>query len=382
MSKYLTEFDEIQAAYRKVRLDENCMVYRNGMLLEHQDTYNKIQKLLNAPEMCEAHKYLYDLDVECLSEDEIARVDKLFDLGVKKGYIDNSFEEELEKSENPDAVVAAEEPEKVQPEQQAENPRNVPIPCWTILYSATKNGETKCGECYSNAISVSAAKADCLAKLERFGYANVSILAIEAGDADCAKMQEDDMLKGRVHNLHKPEVLDEGISEADDDEGAGDEGADDEDAGGEGDEVDSDDSGDDSNTEGEDDAADDEGSDEAGETGDDAADDGEGDEDSGSKDGEEDSGEGDEGSDSSNEEGDAEELSDEEKAALKDEYKSKFHDIMIACGFENKSFVDLTIPEKTRFFEKMNAQWEKSDPKNFMTDEETTQLESIVATPA
>ena len=91
MSKYLTEFDEIQAAFRKVRLDENCMVYRNGMLLEHQDTYNKIQKLLNAPEMSEAHMYLYDLDVECLSEDEIERVDKLFDLGVKKGYIDNSF---------------------------------------------------------------------------------------------------------------------------------------------------------------------------------------------------------------------------------------------------------------------------------------------------
>ena len=91
MSKHLTEFAEIQAAFRKVRLDENCMVYRNGMLLEHQDTYNKIQKLLNAPEMSEAHRYLYDLDVECLSEDEIERVDKLFDLGVKKGYIDNSF---------------------------------------------------------------------------------------------------------------------------------------------------------------------------------------------------------------------------------------------------------------------------------------------------
>jgi drug/metabolite transporter (DMT)-like permease len=31
------------------------MVYRNGMLLENQDSYNKIQKLLNTPEMCEAH---------------------------------------------------------------------------------------------------------------------------------------------------------------------------------------------------------------------------------------------------------------------------------------------------------------------------------------
>ena len=144
MSKYLTEFDEIQAAFKKVRLDENCMVYRNGMLLEHQDTYNKIQKLLNTPQMCEAHKYLYDLDVESLSEDEISRVDKLFDLGVKKGYIDNSFEEELEKSENPDAVVADEEPEKTANLEKPAQDRNVPIPCWTVLYSATKNGETKC----------------------------------------------------------------------------------------------------------------------------------------------------------------------------------------------------------------------------------------------
>ena len=96
--------------------------------------------------MCEAHRYLYDLDVECLSEDEIKRVDKLFDLGVKKGYIDNSFEEELEKSENPDAVVADEEPEKtVEIAAPAENHDiNMQIPCWTILYSATKNGETKC----------------------------------------------------------------------------------------------------------------------------------------------------------------------------------------------------------------------------------------------
>ena len=95
MSKYLTEFDEIQAALRRVRLDENCMVYRNGMLLENQDTYNKIQKLLASDKMCEAHKFLYNLDPESLTEDEIARVDKLFDLAVKNKYVDNSFEEEL-----------------------------------------------------------------------------------------------------------------------------------------------------------------------------------------------------------------------------------------------------------------------------------------------
>ena len=382
MSKYLTEFDEIQAAFKKVRLDENCMVYRNGMLLEHQDTYNKIQKLLNVPEMSEAHRYLYDLDVECLSEDEIERVDKLFDLGVKKGYIDNSFEEELEKSENPDAIVAAEEPEKAaEVETPAETPvedRSVPIPCWTILYSATKNGETKCGECYSNAISVSAAKADCLAKLERFGYGNVSILAIEAGDSDCAKMTEDEMRKGRTDTLSITEAEEEDdagedISDTGDDSAdAGDDTADDtaaDDAG--------DDAGDDAEGEGgaddtgdDEGGADDTGDDEGGEdeTSDDAENDETGSDDSGSDDGDDNSDEG-------------KELSDEEKSALKDEYKSAFREVMLSCKFEGRSFIDLTIPEKTQFFSALNVKWKKNDPKDFMSEEEQDQLESIVVNP-
>ena len=383
MSKYLTEFDEIQAAFKKVRLDENCMVYRNGMLLEHQDTYNKIQKLLNVPEMSEAHRYLYDLDVECLSEDEIERVDKLFDLGVKKGYIDNSFEEELEKSENPDAIVAAEEPEKAaEVETPAETPvedRSVPIPCWTILYSATKNGETKCGECYSNAISVSAAKADCLAKLERFGYGNISILAIEAGDSDCAKMTEDEMRKGRTDTLSITEAEEEDetgedVSDTGDDSvEAGDDAA--------GDDTAADDAGDDAGDEsGDEDGADNTGDDEGSEdeTSDDAENDEAGSDDSGSDDsGSDDSGS-DDGDDNSDE---SKELSDEEKSALKDEYKSAFREVMLSCKFEGRSFIDLTIPEKTQFFSALNVKWKKNDPKDFMSEEEQDQLESIVVNP-
>lgn len=344
--------------------------------------------------MSEAHKYLYDLDVECLSEDEIKRVDKLFDLGVKKGYIDNSFEEELAKSENPDAVVAAEEPEKAAELEKPVEDRNVPIPCWTVLYSATKNGETKCGECYSNAISVSAAKADCLAKLERFGYANVSILAIEAGDPDCAKndigckpkygaedlneekenVEEDDMLKNRIHNLHKSNKLNEDDDTGDD---AGDEGEDNA-----GDDTGSDDTGDDT---GSDDAGDDTGSDDTGsddtgdEGGDDAGDDAGSDEsgdDTGSDDESRDDTGDDTGSDDENKE-----LSDEEKSALKDEYKSTFREVMIQCNFEGRSFIDLTIPEKVQFFSALNVKWKKNDPKDFMSEDEQDQLESIVVNP-
>ena len=382
MSKYLTEFDEIQAAFRKVRLDENCMVYRNGMLLEHQDTYNKIQKLLNAPEMSEAHRYLYDLDVECLSKDEIERVDKLFDLGVKKGYIDNSFQEELDKSENPDAVIAAEEPEKAAEVETAaetsiEN-RSVPIPCWTILYSATKNGETKCGECYSNAISVSAAKTDCLAKLERFGYGNISILAIEAGDPDCAKMTENEMRKGRADTLSITEA-EEDDTEGEDISDGGDDSVDDDgsnDAGDDtGDDASEDDSGDDAGDDTGDDAGDDTGDDAGDETGDDAGDEtGDDADDDGNDDNDGEDGDGDDSDE-------GKELSDEEKSALKDEYKSTFREVMLSCKFEGRSFIDLTIPEKTQFFSALNVKWKKNDPKDFMPEEEQDQLESIVVNP-
>ena len=332
--------------------------------------------------MSEAHRYLYDLDVECLSEDEIERVDKLFDLGVKKGFIDNSFQEELDKSENPDAVIAAEEPEKAaEVETSAETPaedRSVPIPCWTILYSATKNGETKCGECYSNAISVSAAKADCLAKLERFGYGNVSILAIEAGDSDCAKMTEDEMRKGRTDTLSITEAEEEDeagedVSDTGDDSAeAGDDAADDDTAADDTGDDTGDESGDESNGEDDaDDTGDDEGSEDEGnedKTGDDAENDETGSDDSGSNDGDDNSDEG-------------KELSDEEKSALKDEYKSTFREVMLSCKFEGRSFIDLTIPEKTQFFSALNVKWKKNDPKDFMSEEEQDQLESIVVNP-
>lgn len=222
MKKYLTEFDELQAALKQVKINETVMPYHNGHLIyENEDSYAKIQKLLDCPQMSQSHKYLYDLDVENLQECEIDKINQLFDLGVKKGYIDNSFEEEFDREENPTAVIA-DEPESAECCGELDCCRKAPIACWTVLYSATKNGEIKTGECYSNAINVSAAKADCLAKLARFGYENVSVLAIEAGDPDmcgaggCCGLEEDDLLKNRPHNAHRDESLAESEVEEDD----------------------------------------------------------------------------------------------------------------------------------------------------------------------
>ena len=403
MKQYLTEFDELQAALRKVRIDENVMPYHMGRLVEDEDSYNKIQKLLDCPQMAGSHRYLYDLDVENLQEGEIDKINQLFDLGVKKGYIDNSFEEEFQKEENPDAVIA-DEPESCPACKSAADVRqqfSASVPCWTILYSATKNGEIKSGECYSNAVSVSAAKADCLAKLAKFGYENVSVLAIEAGDPDMCgaddvnecKVKENDMLKNRPHNGHKSvsesdddaeEGEDEQIEEAgknpyvagmkvvtggkvstakpaakkagpkklkeDDEEDSGDDS--------EGGDEGSDDSGAD-DTEGSEDAESDDTGDDAESSDDEGGDDSEG---------------GDDGSDDA--EG-GEELDDGKKAQYKNEYRRIFQEVMAQCKFGGKSFNDLTIDEKVKFFTKLKERWTKADPKEFMSDKEQDQLESI-----
>ena len=89
------------------------------------------------------------------------------------------------------------------------------------MYSATKDGEVKTGESYSNATNPRAAKADVYAKLSNIGYDNIAILAIECGDPDAASDStytfEDDILQNRVHNGH---FLDEDDTEKKEDKPA------------------------------------------------------------------------------------------------------------------------------------------------------------------
>ena len=59
----LTEFDELQEAMKQINLNESVMPYINGVLV-NDVSYNKVQKLLECPEMISAHKYLYDLDLD------------------------------------------------------------------------------------------------------------------------------------------------------------------------------------------------------------------------------------------------------------------------------------------------------------------------------
>ena len=381
----LTEFDGLQEALKKVKMDESVMPYVNGRLVDDA-AFNKTQKILDCPEMISAHKYLYNLDMDQLTEEEINKIDQLYKLGCDRGFI----VDDLTDWDKPETPEQAEIKYEVQVEEPAQKPVGgtlfkAKVPCWTVIYSATsKDGSIKTGEAYSNAISASAAKADVNAKLSRIGYSNISILAIEATDAcDCTSAKaciedeevvEDDMLDGRVHNNH--------VSEADDEEEpAEDEGAEEEEETEEDNEEDSseeDSSEDEEQSSEKDDAKEDKVEDTKSEESTEASaeeeeDDSEDEESSDDSEEEESSEEGDDGDDGE----EKEELDANEKAELKDKYRKTFKNVLVKCKFDT-SFNDLTLEQKVKFFTELSKAWKKNEPTEFMTDKEVEQLNNIV----
>lgn len=413
----LTEMDEYFNAMSKIDMDESVMPYVKGRLVE-SDTYNKVQKILNTPELEKAHMYCYDLDLENLEECDVMKINNLYKLGVDRGFIDDDLQ--YQDCEPADCGVDGPKPEDpvVEPTQAQTNPR-AKIPCFVAMYSAMKDGQIKTGEAYSHAISVQAAKADVIAQLSRFGYTNISILAVEATEEDaCAcslsakddvgsevALGEDDYLKGRVHNGHvdEGEAFDEDdmldgrfhnhhIPEAEEDDAAdGEDTADDssaeEDSGSEDSEDDSDDSDvnfdldgddsadgdkdDDSSTDDATKDSEDSSSDEDSEDSEDAStDSGDSDDDS-DDDPDDDSNDSDGDSDDDQPDDDKEELDDNKKADLKDNYKKAFKNIMLKCKFEDRAFDDLTLKEKVKFFTELSKAWKEDyEPSDFMSDKE------------
>ena len=348
----LTEFDELQNAMTKINLDESVFPYCNGRLVQNDAAYNKIQKILNCPEMVSCHKYLYNLDLDQLNEDEVDKVDKLYKLGCDRGFIiDDLTDWDAETSVDAavDGIVNSTKDDVKPTEDKPAEAKPISgtlfkakIPCWTIIYSATsKDGQIKTGEAYSNAISADAAKADVKSKLSNIGYSNITILAIESCEAD---------VEATSFKSDEPSV--ETVAEADDEK---------------------------SDDEAKDESSDEESSDEESEDSEDeeTTEDSE-DEKSEDSEDEESSGEESEDSEESNE--DKEELDANEKAELKDKYKKIFKNTLVKCKF-TKSFNDLSLEEKVKFFTQLSKAWTKNEPNEFMTDKEMEQLNNVVVNP-
>lgn len=192
----LNEFDVYREALKKVNLNEEVMpIYKGRLLTENVELYCKIQKLLNCPAMEQCHRWLYDLDVENLDESECCKVNNLFQLGIDKGYIEDDPEDldipDQSTSDKTSAVTQAtadvtlpvKDPAPVIPSSDLTK-QDTPMAAYTVVYSAMRNGQFKTGEAYSNSLNTRSAKADVISKLEKAGYQNISILAIEAGDPD------------------------------------------------------------------------------------------------------------------------------------------------------------------------------------------------------
>lgn len=402
----LTEFDELQEAMKRINLNESVMPYVRGILAD-APSFNKVQKILDCPEMISAHKYLYDLDLDQLDEDDIQKIDRLYKLGCDRGFIVDDLtdwdaddtpaaDDGCCNGTDPNCKTCGGDPAKV---PGARPPINTlfkaKVPCWTVIYSAvSKDGGIKTGEAYSNAISATAAKADVKSKLSSIGYTDISILAIESCEADVEidnfqaneteDIEENDMLRNRPHNGHIDTPAGVKVNEADKDEDKDSDAEEDkkEDSEDTSDEDNADSSAEDEEGDSDDEESDDESSKDGSEDAEDTEDtaDEESDEDaddSSEDDNDEDSEESDDDEDSE-ESDDDDELDQNKKNELKDQYKKTFKNVLVKCKFET-SFNDLTLDDKVKFFTELAKAWDKNEPNEFMTDKEIEQLNNVVA---
>ncbi len=405
----MNDFDIWQRALKKIDLTTAVApVVRGVMLVEDNqvDAYNKIQKLLGCPELEASHRFLYSLDPTELTEAESTKIANLYRLGLERGFISDDEDEDDDSDSETDERGDNEETNECGDEDTSSNslasmtqnaPVSVPEPsvpatAYTVLYSAMRNGEVKTGEAFSNAITTRSAKADVISKLERAGYQNISILAIEAGDPDAKdcpntyqkmsdisvpdySVSEDDYLDGRHHNFHVDEADDKKDDEESDNKDS--DTSDEEKTDDKSEEKDdkSDGKADDKKEDKDEDKP--EKKEDAEEPDEKLKDDAKDDEDS------EDDENSDEESDetSNNKKDDKKELSTEQKGQLKDSYKKAFKAALQKCKFET-SFSELSLEQKIDFFTALAKAWgDKADPSKFMTDKELDQLEKITVKP-
>ena len=393
--KYYSDYSDLQEALAKVdkfgAVTFNSAKTGNMIFEESQvEMYNKIQRLLNCDAMESAHGYLYNLDPEELTEAEASKVNNLWKLGCEKGFIEDFTEDEEAEDKKDvkecDAVQAQASnltPATPAQQQVAANALQAmrKQDAFTILYSAMRDGSVKTGEAYSNAINPRSAKMDVISQLERAGYSNISILAIECGDPDCCGtdcantyVKQADMTPVATQSVAEiPDYAADISVEAEEDKDVS--------------ETENVDEADKKEDDAADDAekADDKEADKADDTNKEDADkeeDAEADkkEDKKSEKAEEPDEKLKDDADAEKKAADAEDdekLDAAEKTALKDSYKKAFKAAMLKCKFEDRAFDDLSLDEKVTFFTELSKAWNKADPSKFMDDKELSQLEKI-----
>lgn len=202
-SKVLTEMEALQAAFAKVNIREAVAPIVRGKIVEDEDTYNKVQQLLDCPEMEHAHKFLLDIDFDDLTPEIVQKVDDIFQLAVSQGFLKSAIEandEEAEDAGEEAADIAQDQPQ-ISDNSGGFEKESIPDPseaaakdsinadasnfcscAFVLFYSAMKDGKVKTGECYSNATTLDNAKLDAVQKLKKLGFTAIDILAAEECD--------------------------------------------------------------------------------------------------------------------------------------------------------------------------------------------------------
>lgn len=220
--EFICEQDRIMAAFAKVNLREAVDPIFRGKIVEDEDTYNKVQQLLDCPDMEHAHQFLLDVDFEDLTPEVKQKVDDLYQLAISQGYLDTAdpaadeeadedfadSEEELEDEVDGDGAQpqvsdasggfeTAPAPDPTDAASKDSIGMNAPVlntAAFVLFYSAMKNGEIRTGECYSNATTMENAKLDAVQKLQKLGFTAIEIIAAEECDPS-AKGAEDQPAK-------------------------------------------------------------------------------------------------------------------------------------------------------------------------------------------
>lgn len=320
---------------------------------EAQVTYNKIQKILNTPEMIKSHAYLYALDMENVDECDKVKVDKLYELGKARGVIK---EDEPEQKDNEGEVTECGDetgaicggPDDSLSNQQMTPGETKPVmgsSAFTVLYSAMKDGEIKTGEYFSSATDAEAAKADCISNLTPLGYSSIRVLGIEKkntavdmANSDLGHLSEDDSKEF--------EDQETGAGDTTDDAGKDEQKADDTQKA--------------DNTQKQDDGT--EKKDDTTKT-----------DDAGAEEKKDDA----EQKDDAEKTDEPKKLTPTEKQTLRDEYVGMFKAELQKTGLE-KSVEEMSIKEKAAFWKAISEKWTKQEPEEFMSDKEIEKLYTTV----
>lgn len=418
------DFKEMEKASReqlaKIYSDSlRSQEYLNEELVN--ETYKKVRKILECPEMEKCHPYLYSLDMDDFNDEDVEKINKIYDLGVNRGMIQKDGDEEddaeatddVKKCDYDDTSLCGGPEDSIT--SQPMNPQPMQRrPIYTVMYSAQKDGYGTMGQFYSMAQSIEGAKEDCVNQMTANGYDDIMIMAVDQNFQGV----EDDITDNVDHSLDnvspngvEPDA--ETIKEDDSEEylkqETGDESSDSDSKGttegnGEGtaegdaeekqETSENDDESEDKNAEGDEESVEETPAEDN--SGEEETEDGEN---QGSEDGEEEEEEKERDADNSEETEDGEsenteetkdeettedeeepkeeKLTAEEKTAMATIYTKTFKEVLKKTGLE-KSVDDMTLEERTDFYQKLSEKWDKNDPSDFMTDKDQEKLNKLV----